>query len=103
MAKKRLDGVIEAVHYDLDGNVKWVRAYLRRGATFSDRTMVNRETLIEFLKSGKQIYAGQRIPLQASTFELSNPVRLIQEDGYEVLVVGTAGSQQDKLEGVPII
>ena len=32
MANKKYDGVIEAVHYAPDGQVEWVRAYLRRGA-----------------------------------------------------------------------
>ena len=54
MARTTFDGVIEAVRYKPDGQVDWVRAYLRRGPTFSDRIMINRATLIENLKSGKR-------------------------------------------------
>ena len=52
MAKVKYDGVIEAVHYAADGQVEWVRAYLRRGPAFSDRIMLDRQTLIEDLKAG---------------------------------------------------
>jgi len=103
MAKEKLDGVVEAVHYGSDGDVKWVRAYLRRGPTFSDRLIIDRSTLIDYLKAGKKFMAGKRIPLKASTFEVSQPLRLVQTDGHEVLVTGEIKADQDRLESVPII
>ena len=103
MAKEKLDGVVEAVHYGPDGSVKWVRAYMRRGPTFSDRLMIDRSTLIEYLKSGKKLMAGKRIPLKASTFEVSKPLRLVQIDGRDILVTGEIKTDQDRLESVPII
>jgi hypothetical protein len=103
MAKAKFDGIVEAVHYDPDGRVKWVRAYLRRGQTFSDIVLLDRQTLAEQLKSGKRIMAGRRIPLQASTFEVSKPLRLVQQDRQEVLVTGDSTANKDYLEGVPII
>jgi len=36
MAKPKYDTVVEAVHYQPDGQVAWVRAYQRRGPTFTD-------------------------------------------------------------------
>ena len=103
MAKPKIDGVIEGVRYNPDGRVKWVRAYLRRGPTYSDRILVDRQSLIEQLKSGKQFMSGARVEYMASTFQLDKPVRLQQNNGQEVLVTGEAQSNQDRLEGVPVI
>jgi hypothetical protein len=103
MARTTFDGVIEAAHYKPDGQVDRVRAYLRRGPTFSDRIMLNRSTLIEHLKSGKRYLTGKRIPFMASTFQVDQPLQITQKDGREILV--TAGLQTDKdcLAGIPII
>lgn len=103
MAKPKIDGVIEAARYSPDGKIQWVRAYLRRGPTYSDRVLLDRQTLIEQLKSGKTFMAGERVELMASTFKLGKAVRLLQENGREVLVAGEAQTSQDHLEGVPIL
>lgn len=103
MAKSKIDGVIEAAHYRPDGGLEWVRAYLRRGATYTDRVMLNRQALIDQLKSGKNFYTGKRIPLQASTFQIDKPLRLIQTNGHEVVVTGDLAGSQDRLESVPIL
>ena len=103
MAKTKVDGVVEAVHYNPDGKVKWVRAYLRRGKTFSDIVLLDRQTLAEYLKSGQRFMAGRRIPFQASTFEFTKPLRLIQQDKQDVLVTGDVEANKDCLEGVPVL
>ena len=103
MAKPKIDGVIEAVRYNPDGQINWVRAYLRRGPIYTDRILLDRQKLIELLKSGKSIMSGTRVEQMASTFKLGNPVRLLQNNGQEVLVMGEVQSNQDRLEGVPII
>jgi hypothetical protein len=103
MAKQKFDGVIEAVHYKPDGQVDWVRTYLRRGPTFSDYILLDRQTLIEHLKSGKKYMVGERIPQLASTFEVTQPVKVIQNGSRDILVVGDIQSDQDRLEGVPVI
>ena len=103
MAKEKFDGVVEAVHYDSDGNVQWVRAYLRRGPIYSDRLKIDRQTLVGHLKSGKRLFTGRRIPLMAGTFELSRPVQLFQSNGREVLMAGDVRAAQDYLDGVPAI
>jgi len=105
MAKKtKFDGVIEAVHYSPDGMVIWVRAYERRGPTFSDRVLIQRDSLIEKIKTGKVFMVGRRIPHMASTFEVSNPVKVEGTNGNEVLVSGDEETDgRDLLEGVPII
>jgi hypothetical protein len=103
MAKSKYDGVIEAVHYLPDGQVAWVRAYLRRGAVFSDRILLDRETLLADINSGKQYLAGKRVPGMGGTFEVSEPLEIAQNNGQEILVVGNHIGEQDNLAGVPEI
>jgi len=103
MAKIQFDGVIEAVHYKPNGEVDWVRAYQRRGATFSDYVLVKREALVEALKQGKRYMAGKRIRFKASTFEVSGPLKVIPAGGKDVLVVGETHTERDHLAGVPVI
>lgn len=103
MAKIKYDGVVEAVHYKPNGEVSWVRAYQRRGPTFSDHVLVKRDDLIQQIKSGKNYMVGQRVLLKASTFDISSPVQVIQSGGMDILVVGQNKSDVDQLDGVPII
>jgi len=93
MAKQKLDGIVEAVHYAPDGQVQWVRAYEKRGPIFSDRVLIERQALIEKLKAGKNYAAGKRKPYLGGTFEAGPALRLVEQDGKTVL----AG-----LEEVPI-
>ena len=103
MAKAKYDGVIEAVRYNPDGRIEWVRAYVRRGPIFSDRLLLDRQALVEQLKAGKSYMAGRRQPLMGGTFEVTKPVRLLHKDGQEVVVTGEQGQTRDSLEDVPII
>ena len=59
MARQKFDGVVEVVHLKPDGQVDWVRAYLRRGAAFSDHIKLDRSTLVEQIKSGKRYLTGK--------------------------------------------
>ena len=83
MAKK-IDGVIEAARYK-NGQIVTVRVYERRGATFSDRVLIDRKTLLERLKSGQQYVVGSREELHASTFNVGKPVLIIKQDDHELL------------------
>jgi hypothetical protein len=103
MAKVKFDGVIEAVHYKTDGQVDWVRSYLRRGPTFSDRLLIDRQTLIEHLKAGKNYMVGQRVSQFASTFEVTVPVKVVLKDGKDLIIAGEGSFDQDNLIGVPVI
>jgi hypothetical protein len=103
MAKIKYDGVVESVHYDPDGTINWVRVYQRRGPTFSDRMLLKRDDFINQLKGGKKYYSGKRIPFQGGTFEVFEPVRLLEKDGQEIVVIGEKDAEHDRLEGVPII
>lgn len=96
----RIDGVIEAVRYK--GNkIEWVRAYERRGATFSDRVLIGRPRLIALLNKGQRIVTGQRRELLASTFELGKLVTLAGRNGDQV-VTTMDQDERDSLEGVPL-
>lgn len=100
---KKLDGVIEAAHFDSDGQLAWVRAYERRGPTWSDVVLLDRNALIERLRRRKRFYVGSRREQWASEFDVSAPVRLIEHYRHAVLVTGSGGSQQDRLEGIPLV
>ena len=103
MAKTKVDGVIEAVHYGQDGQVSWVRVYERRGPIFSDVVLIDRDALIDRIKSGKNYYGGQRVPLRASTFVLSHPFQLIQIDDKEFITSGNNQVDHDHLDDIPVI
>lgn len=103
MAKTKFDGVVEAVRYKPEGEVEWVRAYERRGPTFSDHILIDRDSLIKKLSSGKKFLVGERVPYLASTFKTSDEIRLTKTNGKQILVSGDSQAQQDHLKGVPII
>jgi hypothetical protein len=103
MAKKKLDGVVEAVHYKPNGEVDWVRAYVRRGAAWSDHVLMQREELIKRLNAGKRYFVGRRIPLKASTFEVTSSLRVIRAGGKEYLATNQSQAERDHLDGVPLI
>ncbi len=100
MPQKKIDGVIEAVRYQ-DGHIVYVRAYERRGATFSDRVLIERGELIEQLKRGKKFVIGQRKELWASTFETSKLVQVVKRNNEEIVSTRPEASH-DELEGVPV-
>ena len=99
MAKK-FDGVIEAVHYK-NGQVVMVRAYERRGATFSDHVLIDRKELLERIKNGKQFVTGSRKELLASTFESGKPVQVVSRNGKEFISTRSE-ADKDELEQVPV-
>lgn len=103
MKKIKFDGVIEAVHYSPEGQVAWVRAYERRGPTFSDRVLLDRPSLINRLKARQRMVIGRRIPQWASTFETSSSLQLIRKAGRELIVTGETAADHDFLEGAPVI
>ncbi|HXF83999.1 MAG TPA: hypothetical protein VNK49_01285 [Anaerolineales bacterium] len=99
MANK-VDGVIEAVRYK-NGQIAAVRAYERRGATFSDLVLIPRKTLLERLKSGKRFITGRRREFWSSTFEQGKPVLLVRRNGSEVIAT-REDAEHDELEGTPL-
>jgi len=96
---QKFDVVIEAVRYK-GGKIDVVRAYERRGATFSDRVVLDRKTMLERLKKGKRFVTGQRREFLAGTFEIGRQVKAMGKDDKQV-VATNAGADHDELEGVP--
>jgi len=101
MARQKFDGVIEAVRYAPDGKIELVRAYERRGGAFSDHVLIDRQGLLEKLKSGKRFVTGERKILWAGSFEVGKPVKLVGRNGSQV-VTTTEQAERDLLEDVPI-
>jgi hypothetical protein len=103
MAQVKYDGVIEAVRYTQAGQVTVVRAYERRGPTFSDRVLISREELVRRLQAGKRFVTGERQLLLASTFTIASPISLVKKDGQEYLATPDAlDAKGDCLAGVPL-
>jgi hypothetical protein len=105
----KYDGVVEAVRYAPDGRIAMVRVYQRRGPTWSDRLLLDRDAFIQLLKSKKRFYIGKRVEFMAGTFQVDRPVRLVGQAGHERLVTvdgGTGGAdgsvERDQLEGAPL-
>jgi len=99
MAKK-FDGVIEAVRYK-NGQILMARAYERRGATFSDRVLLDRKTLLERLQKGKVFVTGQREELKASTFKIGKSVMVVKQNGREWITT-RPDVTQDEIEEAPV-
>lgn len=97
---RNIDGVIEAVRYK-NGQIAMVRAYERRGATFSDNLLLDRKTLLERLRQGRQFVTGSRQNLLASTFKIEKPVRLVKMDGSEIIAT-RENADRDELEDTPL-
>ena len=100
MAKK-FDGVIEAVRYK-NGQIEVVRAFERRGATYSDRVMVARKELLERLKNGQKFVVGKRKEFMASTFDIQDkPLQVLERNGSEIIATRT-DADHDELEQAPV-
>jgi len=97
---KKIDGVIESVRYK-NGQILTVRAYERRGATFSDRVLLDRKTLLERVQKGQQYVTGAREELRASTFKVGKPVLIVKLDDREFLAT-YKNATHDELEEIPV-
>lgn len=97
---KKFDLLIEAVRYE-NGQIVCVRGYERRGATFSDRVLIDRSTLAERMSKGKKVVTGQRREFLASTFELGKSVQTVKRNNQDVIAT-RANAEHDELEGVPV-
>ena len=91
----KFDGLIEAVRYTPEGRINIVRAYERRGATFSDCVILNRSSLVERLKKGQKFMTGVRTAYMGSTFKTGKYVQLNGD------VINTSAGSIDKLDEVP--
>ena len=97
---KKYDGIIEAVRFK-NGQIVTVRAYERRGTTFSDRVLIERKDLVERIKSGKKFLTGTRKELWAGEFVEGKSVMVVSREGKEFLST-REGADRDELEQVPV-
>lgn len=97
---KKYDGIIEAVRYK-NGQIVTVRAYERRGASFSDRVLIERKDLLERLRNGKRFLTGARREFWAGTFDEGKPVKLVSREGKDFISTRD-GADRDELEQVPV-
>ncbi|MDA1329804.1 MAG: hypothetical protein DWG76_00715 [Chloroflexi bacterium] len=103
MFRKKADGVVEAAHFDEEGRLMWVRAYERRGPTWSDVVLLDRAALVERLKAGKRFFAGKRKEFNASDFDLGERLWLNELRRGVALSVGKRHVRTDQLEALPIV
>ena len=96
----KFDVVIEAVRYK-NGQILSVRAYERRGATFSDLVLLDRKTIADKIKNKKVLVTGQRKEFLASTFEIGKSVKLIKNGDREAISTND-NAAHDELEDVPV-
>jgi hypothetical protein len=99
MAKK-VDGVIEAVRYK-NGQIEVVRAYERRGAAFSDHLLIDRQELLDRIKSGKKFVTGTRREFMAGTFEEGKTIEVVRRAGKDFIAT-RADVDRDNLEPAPV-
>lgn len=97
---KKIDGVIEAIRYK-NGQIVMVRAYERRGHTFSDHVILNRKSLIEKLQKGLVFVVGTREDFKASTFKTGKQVKIIKQADRELLSTSD-NATRDELEAAPV-
>jgi hypothetical protein len=102
MAQNKFDYLVEAVHYSPAGELEQIRLYERRGPSFSDRIIINRDQLIHHLMAGKKVVVGNRIPFLASTFNQVGEIELSGSKEAPVLVMGGVIASKDSLTGIPV-
>ncbi|MFC1996906.1 hypothetical protein ACFLXI_04780 [Chloroflexota bacterium] len=101
--KKPYDGVVVAARYTQQGELDWVRAFVRQGFVFSDRLLLDRETLVEHLQEGKRFKTGERMIYHGNDFKIIEDIHLIESDSGNLIIAGTGSSNQDSLGNIPIL
>jgi len=102
MSRPKFDAVIEAVHYAPDGKIALARIYERRGATWSDHILLDRQDLVERLRRGKHFVTGRRKEYWASTFEVGETVQYLARGEKGMITTNDQADEKDSLAGVPV-
>jgi hypothetical protein len=100
---KKYDAVVVAVRLEETGRIDWLRAFERRGPTWSDGVKISRAEAIERIRSGDQFVTGERIIYQAGTFTTFDPILVEEQDGEACLVSGAKNGLGDSLANVPLL
>lgn len=101
MAGKNIDGIIEAVRYQPNGQIDMVRAYERRMLVYTDVLLLDRPALIERLSRGMIFVTGQRKAYVGNMFETGKTLHLFGKSNPVITTKDQAGSQ-DFLANVPV-
>ena len=101
MSRQKFDGLVEAVRYAKSGRIDRVRAYTRRGATYSDRVVLDRPTLAGQLRSGKHFVTGVRREYWANSFIVAEDI-LLSSNENEVIITKGQPLKKDSLAGIPL-
>src|SRR5574340_1528990 len=99
---KKIDGVIEAVRRDPNGQIEIARFYERRGPTWSDFMLINRVDLIKRLKKGEKFVIGERKIYWAGTFNVLTQVQFTSADGKERLTTSLSPNGKTELKEAPL-
>jgi hypothetical protein len=100
VARKKFDLIIVGARYASDGRIEWVRAFERRGPTFSDHLLINREDLKMRLENGEKVVTGLRKIYEASTFDVKHEVSLTPS---AAIVTGGQSGNKDIIADTPVI
>lgn len=101
-SSKKIDGVIEAVRRDPNGRVEMVRFYERRGPTWSDYMLLNRNDLVRRLKKGEHFVIGERKIYWGGTFNVFTEVQLSAAEGKEQLTTSHTPNGNVELKEAPL-
>jgi len=79
-----------------------VRAYERRGPTWSDVVLLDREHLVKKIESGKRFFIGKRKAFHASEFQLREQIHLNKFKKGVALTIGKdKKANSDRLQKLP--
>jgi hypothetical protein len=98
---RKLDIVLVAARYTDDGTLEFAKGYERRGFVWTDIRLFDRETLIEKVRSGAQVYTGDPVQVPGN-YEPHQRVRIEGQDLRLYLVANGGGVEQDDL-GLPVL
>jgi hypothetical protein len=98
---RKLDVVVVAARYDEAGNrLSAAKGYERRGFVWGDVVLLDRQALIDRLRSEKLVVTGRPADLEGD-FEVIAPIRLQGADGSVTLVAEGLRARGDDL-GLPL-
>ena len=103
MKRNKADLIIEAVHRKHNGQIDFVRAYQKRGATYSDCVLVKRQKLLEMLAKGNQVVTGERIPFLGTIFSDQKTVGLLTINNKQTIATTGSTVSQKELADTPLI
>jgi hypothetical protein len=98
MARNQIDGVIDAVSYQPDGSIRFVRLYEHRGPIWSDILLLTREDLVKRVTGGGKYVTGRRKSYLGGIFEYGPGLNY--EKGW--FNSGSHQGKKDVLDGVPV-